>query len=330
MKGLSIFWTVLLMVFHLNFLPVLSSCAMARELVDDEYRIGFHFWKSGAIYDEAYQGIIDGLDLAGIRYQPLVCNSHRDEAAARQNLVRMEAEDLDLIISLSSAGTRLAADMHLKTPLIATVINHPVSLGIQGVGDNGTLPLSGTSYYVDTDRQLQLYQELLPSLSRVGMIFDHNNPAGYLAEAPLMEKSCTSKGLAFISRGIAEKKDLAGAATALVDAGVDLIVIPTNFQVYGHLDEILKIATPRNIPVVSMNKQGVESGALAALFADTYKLGRLMVSIAGQILVEKKKIGEIPFLYIPRPDLIINLEAARRLNYEFGAAVLGRASIVLD
>lgn len=310
---------------------VVFPCFMnAKTVASDGFKIGFHFWKSGDIYEEAYQGIVDGLVLDGMTYTPFIFRSHRDGALARKNLTQMEGMGLDLIVSFSSAGTRIAQSMLLQTPVISTVINHPISLGIQK-GDHDTeMALTGTSYYVDTQKQLALYRNMFPHLTRMGMIYDSNNPAGYLAEEPLMRKACEKQGISFFSRGIVAPADLPEATGQMVETGVDVIVIPTNQQVYAHLDAVLKITHPLKIPVVSMNKQGVESGALAALFADTYKLGRLMVPIARQILVDKKNVSDIPFTFIPEPDLIINLKHAQALDYEFSPAILGRAAIILD
>ncbi|MCF6238052.1 MAG: hypothetical protein L3J79_04435, partial [Candidatus Marinimicrobia bacterium] len=295
-----------------------------------DFRIGFHFWKPGKIYDEAYQGVVDGLALEAIRYKSFIFNANRDEALARKNLKTLDGMGLDLIVSFSSAGTKIAQSMQLRTPLIATVVNHPMVLGIQKEEEANGSSITGTSYYVDAEQHLLFYREMFPRLSRVDMIYDTNNPAGFQAEEPLMRKACERLGLVFLSEGIVGKKDLPTAAQALADAKADIIVIPTNRQVYANLQNVLDITHAHQIPVVSMNKQGVEYGALAALFADTYKLGRLMAPIAGQILIDKKKPAEIPFKFIAQPDLIINLKEARNLDYEFNPSILGKASIVLD
>ncbi|GAB6144400.1 ABC transporter substrate binding protein [Desulfocicer niacini] len=261
---------------------------------------------------------------------PFIFRSHRDEALARKNLTQMDGMGFDLIISFSSAGTRIAQSMALQTPVIATVINHPISLGMQRGEKRNSIALTGTSYYVDTEKQLALYREIAPHLSRVGMIYDSNNPSGYLAEEPLMRKACEKLGLSFFSRGIVAPTDPTEATRQLVDTGIDLIIIPINQELYALLDAVFKITIPLKIPVVSMSKQGVDSGALAGLFGDAYKLGRRLVPIARQILVDKTKASEIPFIFIQKPDLIINLKYAQDLDYEFSPAILGRAAIILD
>ncbi len=301
-----------------------------RPTATPTYRIGFHLWKPGKIYDEAMLGIQDGLALAGISYDAVVLQSNRDRATAIENLRRLDAMGLDLIYSLSSAGTQLLQTVGMKTPVIATVINHPASLGVGQARGAQPIRLTGTSYYVDTHKQLQLYLTLFPHVKKIGMIYDRHNPAGALAEEPFMRQTCEANKLDFVSVGVKEKAALTSAARRLVQDGVELLVIPTNRLIYSNLAPILAVTHAHRIPVVSMNKQGVENGALAGLFADTYKLGRYTAPMAIRILMEKADPASIPFQYIPRPDLIINLREAKTLGYTFPAEILGRATIILQ
>ena len=124
--------------------PISPVAAQAEET--KTYRIGFHLWKPGKIYDEAMEGIRDGLTLSGIHYEAIILESSRDRDLASENLLKLDAMGLDLIYSLSSAGTKIAKSLNLKTPLIATVVNHPASLGVsndQAVPDSGWGQLDG-------------------------------------------------------------------------------------------------------------------------------------------------------------------------------------------
>ena len=298
---------------------------------DVTYRIGFHLWKPGGIYDEAMAGIRDGLDLAGITYKTVTMHADRNKAKAIENFRKMDEMGLDLIYSLSSAGTKIAYDLAIQTPVIATVVNHPASLGIadeQRVASE--IPLTGTSYYIETEAQIALYLTLFPQTRTVGMIYDKRNPAGYLAEEPFMRKASQDRNLTFVSTGITKKEQLPTATHELIGHNVDIIVIPTNNLIYDNLSDVLDITNARQIPVVAMNKQGVENGALAALFGDTYKLGRYTAPIAQQILFEKIEPFKIPFQFTPRPDLILNLRAAHQLGFEFPVDILGNAAIILQ
>jgi ABC-type uncharacterized transport system substrate-binding protein len=78
-----------------------------------------------------------------------------------------------------------------------------------------------------------------------------------------------------------------------------------------------------------MSKQGVENGALAALYADTYDLGRQAAELAATILREDLDPREAGFQYARHPDIIINLTSAKALQYQFPPKVLGKAAIVI-
>lgn len=293
------------------------------------YRIGFHLWKPGRIYDEAMSGIEDGLKIARIPYEPVVVHSNQDESLATANLKMLDAMNLDLVYSLSSAGTQLVKKIGMKTPVIATVINHPVSLNISDDQVDGKVKLSGTSYYIDVQEQLKLYRQLFPGTRKVGMIYDANNPAGFLAEEPFLREACANIGLGFSSSGIVKAAGLSAATERLLEDGIDLIVIPTNTLVYDNLLSVLQITNRRRIPVVSMSKQGVENGALAALYADTYDLGRQAAELAVSILRGEVDAQQAGFQYARHPDIVINLTSAKALQYHFPADVLGKAAIII-
>lgn len=318
------------MIAAATLAPLAQAKTSDQPVGQKVYRIGFHLWKPGKIYDEAMAGIKDGLELAGIRYEEVILQSNKDKALAEENLQKLDAMGLDIIYSLSSAGTKIAKKLKLRTPVIATVINHPASLGVAQEGGNSATRLTGTSYYIDAATQLDLYRTLFPRATSVGMIYDAKNPAGYLAEEPFMKEACDALGFGFHSVGINQKTELEAATNQLIAAGVDMIVVPTNRLVYGNLDVVLEISHEHNVPVVSMNKQGVENGALAGLFADTYNLGRQTADMAKRILVDEANPLEMPYEYIPEPDVIVSLSSAERLNYEFPAEVLSGARIVLQ
>jgi putative ABC transport system substrate-binding protein len=236
---------------------------------DRVHRIGFHIWKPGKIYDEAMAGIKDGLKIANIQYEPVVVESNQNEDLAIKNLRMLDGMKLDIIYSLSSAATQIVKNIGMATPVVATVINHPASLNISATDFGKEVKLSGTSYYIDVKKQLELYRDLFPRARKIGMIYDAKNPAGYLAEQPFLRDACAKMGLDFLSVGVNTSSELPGATQRLLDLGTDMLVIPTNNLIYDNLTAVLEITNLREIPVVSMSKQGVENGALAALYADT-------------------------------------------------------------
>jgi putative ABC transport system substrate-binding protein len=190
----------------------------------------------------------------------------------------------------------------MNTPVIATVINHPASLNISEAQVGNNVKLSGTSYYIDVKEQLKLYRELFPGARKIGMIYDSKNPAGYLAEEPFLRKACATEGLDFASVGVDSANDLPQATQHLLEAGTNMIVIPTNNLIYDNLSPVVEVTNRNQVPVVSMSKQGVENGALAALYADTYDLGRQAAELAARILREDLDPREAGFQYARHPD----------------------------
>jgi putative ABC transport system substrate-binding protein len=138
-------------------------------------------------------GITDGLKIAGISYEPIVIDSNQDEDLAIKNLKMLDSMGLNVIFSLSSAGTQVAKKIGMNTPVVATVIHHPASLNISDAEAGNNIKLSGTSYYIDVKEQLELYRKLYPSARKIGMIYDSKNPAGSGGRAISPRGVCNSR-----------------------------------------------------------------------------------------------------------------------------------------
>ena len=210
----------------------------------------------------------------------------------------------------------------MNTPVIATVINHPASLNIRDEQVGNDLKLSGTSYYIDVRDQLELYRELFPGARKIGMIYDAKNPAGYGGRA-LSPQGVRDGGIDFDLVSVDQANDLPQATQHLLEGGATMIVIPTNNLIYENLSPVVELADKNQVPVVSMTKQGVENGALAALYADTYDLGRQAAELAARILRGDVDPREAGFQYARHTDIIINLTSAKALRYQFPPNVLG-------
>ena len=71
-----------LMAFFVVMIVAATSAPLAQAVESKKqsasekvYRIGFHLWKPGKIYDEAMAGIKDGLELQGIHYEEVILHS---------------------------------------------------------------------------------------------------------------------------------------------------------------------------------------------------------------------------------------------------------------
>jgi putative ABC transport system substrate-binding protein len=292
-----------------------------------KYRIGVNIWKVGTIYDESLKGVVDGLAEVGLDYEIITLNSRNSEKRAEDNFRQLMAANVDLILSFGSEGTQVAHRIVMEVPIVANVINHPVALrfamSVESSGNN----ITGVSYFIPPILQLQFYQKLMPTLNRLAFIYDLSNPAGVQAELPALREACEQLGITFVPVGINRHTELEAATRQMIEQ-VDAFTVATNKMVYQYLADVLKVTEPARIPVFSLNKQGVEAGALAALYADTYKLGRLSVSQIVSILSERKKPSAVAFKFTPAPDIFLNIAAAKRIGFDFPPTILDVATVI--
>jgi putative ABC transport system substrate-binding protein len=105
---------------------------------------------------------------------------------------------------------------------------------------------------------------------------------------------------------------------------IDVLFLMQDNAVISALDAILPIATKAKIPVFAPDDQAVAKGALAALGANYYDMGRVTGSLVVQIL-KGTAPGTIAWRQAVRTDLFLNVAAAKALNLSLPESALKRA-----
>ena len=85
---------LLFLILIVGIIPLVSGDTAAK---NETYQIGIHIWKSGKIYDEALQGIRDGLKLQGFSYKEVLFYADKDKKKAIDNFNKLDNMNLDII-----------------------------------------------------------------------------------------------------------------------------------------------------------------------------------------------------------------------------------------
>jgi putative ABC transport system substrate-binding protein len=244
-----------------------------------------------------------------------------NETLAVTILSDLDRGGFDLIIVRTSDALIIAQHTILKTPTLYTNVNNPKILGFQTLGPPGG-NISGVSYYIPIENHLTVYKTIVPSLKKLGFLFDRHNQSRK-AEVPEARTACADLGLQFDSEFIAESGQLLEAVRRLITRGADTIVVASSGIIYENIRMFLDLTNKARIPVFSFYKAGVSEGAVAALSSDYFQMAdRLLIPMARRVLLENIWPGDMPAAFLKQKKLFINTCQANNLALEIPTQAL--------
>jgi len=250
-----------------------------------------------------------------------------DKTSSVKILKALDAEGYALIITVTSDALVIAHHTLLKTPVLYTNVNNPLSLGFRTLGPPGG-NISGASYYVSIEKQLRLYRKIQPGLKKVGFIFDRDNMSRRV-ELPEARLACQRLGLAYGIEIISEIESLKEKALRLVEEGVDAVIATSSNKIYQNISAFIAVCDRANLPVYSFNKEGVKQGAVAALASDLYLMvDELVLPMAMRVLGETVSPGTMPAAFLKENVIYLNDAQIGKLNLTVPEEIYEKAVLV--
>jgi putative tryptophan/tyrosine transport system substrate-binding protein len=177
-------------------------------------------------------------------------------------------------------------------------------------------------------KRLEVLKELLPHLSRVGMLVNTMNP---LLDASLQSLRPAAKtlGLTLDLFEIRDKDQIESALLRLDQAHPDGVVVAADTVLLSKRREIAAALAKGHLPAIYAFREYAEVGGLIVHGAN---LGVLFERAAGYVdkIVKGAKPGDLPVQQATEFELIINLKTAKALGLEIPPTLLARADEVIE
>lgn len=228
----------------------------------------------------------------------------------------------------------VATTIVVKSPRTVPVVYHfsadPVLSGIAADLAHPLFNATGvTLMWAElNDKRLELLQQILPGMRRLGVLANTQHPGQELERAVIEEKA-RRLGIRTSVYTVRSESELDSALAALGAAPPEALLALSDGFVVQHRHRILEFALARRLPVVSGWAVMAESGALGTYgprLADAYaRVGYfvdriLKGSAASSLPIEQPTILEF----------VINLKTARQLGLSIPQAVLARADRIIE
>ena len=246
--------------------------------------------------------------------------------AGAAELVRARA---DVIFARGPFAVAAAVQASKTIPIVAMDLeSDPIALGYAK-----TLARPGgnvTGVFLDlpelSAKQLQLFREIAPGLSRVALVGDST---GNAAQFRATERAAQTLGIQvqmFEGRTAAE---LDAALEAAPRSGVGAVLIFSSPIVFDQRGRIAALGREKRLATVSLFTEFAEAGGLLTYGPSLRESFRRSGVFAGKVLSGAKP-GDLPIERPEKFELVINLKTAKALGLTIPPSLLQRADQVIE
>lgn len=276
--------------------------------------------------DQVAQGVFSVLDKAGLKDIQLdLTNANGDVFIAQQIAHRIAVSDVDLAITISTISTQsVVSQLRGGKPVFFGAITVPSTLKLDHMPE-----VVGVSDYPPLKIQVELIQELIPTLKTIAVIYNpgEDNSTAILKD---LTELLAQKDLKLEAIPLEKLQNLPDAVARAAQNAQAIYIVNDNLVASG-FPSLIKQAKRHKIPVFSADIEHVKLGAVAMIGYDYFDLGQVL----GTKVLEFLKTGKLVEPKIEtlsqsslKPKLYVNKESAQAFGIALNESFLKKADKV--
>ena len=267
-------------------------------------------------------GYVEGRNLV-IEYRSADGDAERFPALASE-LVRL---DVDLIVTRGTPATAAARNATATIPVVMATMGDPSGL-VASFARPGANVTGLTTFSTElTAKRIELLKELVPGLSRIGLLHNMGNPAAR-AEWEEAKTAARALGARVELFDVRNAGDIGRAFEDAARRHVDAFVVGFDGLTQMQRQTIVDAMARNRLPAAYPAREFVEAGGLVAYAIDYPDLYFRFAGYVDKIL-KGAKPADLPVERPTRFELAINLRAARALGITVPQSLLLRADRVV-
>ncbi|HWP60263.1 MAG TPA: ABC transporter substrate-binding protein [Candidatus Acidoferrales bacterium] len=238
---------------------------------------------------------------------------------------------VNAIVATNNVAIQAAKEATKTIPIVIISSVDPVSAGyVESFARPGRNITGLTTFSRDLSaKRVELLKEVLPKMSRMGVLWDADGPGPAVAV-----KEYRAAGQAFKLRVRSlevrgPKPDFIGAFQAAKTWHLDALVVVGNPLMAQHAKQVFELASANRWPSMTEHDRYVTAGGLISYgpsFADLYRRA------AGYVveILKGAKPGDLPVRLPEKFEIFINLKTARQIGAVIPQHVLVQADKVIN
>ncbi len=255
---------------------------------------------------KAYSDAVEGFKATaptGANY--IEYDLHGDLEQGRQLVGKIRASDASLVVAV---GLKAALAVRLEivdTPILYMMVLDPLKHHLTAANMTGVL------LEIPTDRQLKIMRALLPTLRRIGMLYDPDKSASRFKDAEVQASVHNVQLRGFI---VEHENDVPQQLRMLLSESEALWLIPDSTVLTDEsIRFILESALANHVPVIGFSSEFTRLGALLSLSISYNEVGRETGLLARRILNREEQLPLKP-VPVQRVRITVNFKTVRYLG----------------
>ena len=310
--------------------------ARAQQPAGRVYRIGYQSIASREQTLHFVKAFEEGLRSLGYRPGENVVIEYRFADGEMERLPALAADlvrlGVDIIITGGGNPSTVAAMKATTTiPIVMSSSVDPVGNGLVASFARPGGNVTGFSADAGSEilgKRFELLKEILPNLSRVGILFNPDVAFNRSRQESMTE---TARILGFTTIPVEARglDALEQAFSMMMRERAQAFVMQGDSVLYNNRRQIVEMALRNHLPAASLQKEYADAGFLLTYGADTQDLYRRAAGFVDKIF-KGANPAELPVEQPTKFELVINLKTAKALGVIMPPTLLARADEVIE
>lgn len=255
---------------------------------------------------KAYNDAIEGFKATAPGGATYVEYDLRGDLEQGKKLARtIRASDASLVVAVGLKAALAAKQELVDIPVLYMMILDPLKHQLTAANMTGVL------LDIPADRQLKLIRTFLPTLRRIGMLYDPGKTAAKLKET---EPLASANNFQLQGFPVYDEKEVPPQLRALLSESDALWLIPDSTVLTDEsIRFILESAVAKQVPVIGFSSELARLGAFLSLSIDYGEVGREAGLLAKRIL-NGEPVLQLKPVPIQRIRIAVNQKTARYLG----------------
>jgi putative ABC transport system substrate-binding protein len=251
-----------------------------------------------------------------------------------ERLPALAAELVELNPSVILSGptaANLAVRKATSTiPIVMGTGADPVGFGLVNSLSRPGGNITGLANFAEelASKQLDVMRELLPRLSRVGVLINVTNPL-HVPQWRETQAAADKAAVALVPFEIHNAEQLEAAFATFSRERVDALLVQPDTTFITYHGRIAELAASGRLPAIYFSRAQAENGGLMSYGPDLSEAYRRAATYVDKILGGAKP-ADLPVEQPTKIELVINLKTAKTLGLEIPPSLLTRADEVLE
>jgi putative ABC transport system substrate-binding protein len=271
------------------------------------------------------RGYVEGSDIS-IELRNAAGHNERLPALAEE-LLKLK---VDVIVTVNTPAAQAAEKATKTVPVVMMRVADPVRSGLVKSLARPGGNITGLSFMPEAlgPKGVELLHEMLPKITRMGAIYQGNNPGAVIIIDDVQRKG-QQIGLSFVRLPVKGEQDLGGAFEAAAKAKVEALFVMDDGAMTEQRQRILELAAKQNLPVVSIYRDFAKSGGLIA-YGPNLDVVYRRAAVYVDKLIKGAPASSLPVEQPVNFYLAVNLKTAKTLGLSIPPSILVRADEVIE